>query len=849
MTSHIRRWFATDLLVAAIVLGLLLGGVSAAYRMIVAHDEREATDAAIAVADRDAQLLSGYFQQVQGQVARLNGLARKVSLAQRNGDQPGMERALADVRLAMANSLPGMRVVAATDMNAEVTWDTVSGFTGRRDIKNREHATAILRDGKEVFDGEAVSGLVSREPTLPFAAALRDDDGKLIGLTVVAFDPARAMEIARKIANHPNDAVTLIRGDGKVLIRSDNRAVGTRISHADMEFAGRGASGIEVARGRSPVDGLPRIAVRQHVPGGDLSVIVGMDEEATLARVRQDRASLRDYALLLSAALSLMVAAAVVAWRLYRHNQAQRLYAGSQQARDDLLHEIAGNSQDLIGVIDQDFTHVANNDACREILGIPPSELIGHRVGVRLALEGKDVLEEWLASVSDTTGNTRLTLPASHRDGHTVWLELEASPIRLPPVASGRSGAPKPAERTGWFYVGRDVSARKAEQLALEQANESLSAVVHSAPGALYRAEVPREGTRRVIFSGGDGGSGAGLLGYTSEEWKTREFADAIIHPDDRPLLLQHRLDMARQGDASGEYRFRRKEGGYAWVRNTGHAVFEPDGSHHITGYIVDISREKEQAAQLAQAQHLIGLAQLASGVGHELGQPLMVISVAAEAAKAALQRGAAGVPVVAEKLERIVAMAARAGTIIDSMHDLARGTPTEAMPIYLPDCLAEAVDMARERLDAADAKAIVDVPVDLPEVRLQPALFQQVIVNLIGNACDAYRDTSADDPRTVRIVGYPARDQVVLRVEDRAGGLPADVIGRVFEPFFTTKGPRGGTGIGLSLCYSIVRQAGGTMSVHNENAGAVFEIVLPIAQPDPPAQTQIPQPAPVRAD
>ena len=848
MITCIRRWFPTDLLVAGIVLGLLLGGVHSGYRMIAAHDEREATDAAIAVADRDAQILAGYFQQVQEQVARLHGLARIVSLAQRSGDHLAMERALADLRLAMSNSIPGMRVVAAADTNAEITWDTASGFTGRRDIKNREHATAILRDGKEVFVGEAVSGLLSHEPTIPFAAALRDENGTLIGLTAVAFDPARAMQIARKIADHPNDATTLVRGDGKVLIRSDSHGIGTRIHHRDPSFAPWGDSGIEVARGSSPVDGMPRIAVRQHVPGGDLSVIVGMDEVTALAQVRQDRAGLWDYALLLGAALSLLVAAAFMAWRLYRRNQAQRLYAGSQQARDDLLHEIAGNSPDLIGVIDQDFQYLTVNDASLEILGLPPSVAIGRRVGVHLGSDGTNALEQWLVSVSDTTGNTRLTLPVAHRDGHIVWLELQASRIRLPSVAAGTSDRYPPGERFGWFFVGRDVSARKTAQLALEQANESLSAVVHSAPGALYRAEVPVEGVRRVIFTG-TAGPGPGLLGYTSEEWKTHQFADAIIHPDDLPLLLQHRRDLARKGDATAEYRFRRKDGGYVWVRNTGHAVYAPDGSYHVTGYIVDISAEKNQADKLAQAQHLLGLGQLASGLGHELGQPLMVISVAAEVAKSALREGASGIPKAEERLDRIVAMTVRAGMIIDNMHDLARGTSTEVMRVRLPDCLAEAVDMARDQLEAAAVNAIVDVPADLPEVRLKPGLFQQVIVNLIGNACDAYGDTSKDGPRTVRIVGYSAKGQVILRVEDRAGGLPADVIGRVFEPFFTTKGPRGGTGLGLSLCYAIVRQAGGTMSVHNESAGAVFEIVLPIAQPDPPDLTEIPQPAPSCAD
>ena len=366
---------------------------------------------------------------------------------------------------------------------------------------------------------------------------------------------------------------------------------------------------------------------------------------------------------------------------------------------------------------------------------------------------------------------------------------------------------------------------------------------MQSAPGALYRAEVPVEGVRRVIFSGA-AGPGPGLLGYTSEEWKTHQFADAIIHPDDMPLLLQHRRDLASRGDATGEYRFRRKDGQYVWVRNTGHAVFAPDGSHYVTGYIVDISREKDQAARLAQAQHLLGLGQLASGVGHELGQPLSVISLAAETAKAALAKGEAGAPVVQEKLDRIVAMTERAGTIIDNMRDLASGEPTGSAPVRVADCVADAVDMTRERLAAAAVELVVDLPPELPAVRLQPTLFQQVIVNLIGNACDAYRDTPGDGPRTLRIVGRTHDGQILLRIEDRAGGLAPDAIDHVFEPFFTTKSPGLGTGLGLSLSYAFVRRAGGTMSVHNENGGAVFEITLPLPNADPPQPSGRPEPS-----
>ena len=113
----------------------------------------------------------------------------------------------------------------------------------------------------------------------------------------------------------------------------------------------------------------------------------------------------------------------------------------------------------------------------------------------------------------------------------------------------------------------------------------------------------------------------------------------------------------------------------------------------------------------------------------------------------------------------------------------------------------------------------------------LVPALlFQQVLINLIGNACDAYMDTRhpETDGRTIRIEAQTDSGQIRLQVMDQAGGVHPDMIGHIFEPFFTTKGPDKGTGLGLAVCYGIVRQAGGRLSVRNEAGGAVFEILLP---------------------
>ena len=107
----------------------------------------------------------------------------------------------------------------------------------------------------------------------------------------------------------------------------------------------------------------------------------------------------------------------------------------------------------------------------------------------------------------------------------------------------------------------------------------------------------------------------------------------------------------------------------------------------------------------------------------------------------------------------------------------------------------------------------------------------KQVLTYLIDNACDAYRDLTdvADEDRTIAISAFTEPGHVVLSVKDRAGGIPADAIDRVFEPFFTTKSPDRGSGLGLSVCYHIVRLAGGHLMLRDTLGGASFEITFPV--------------------
>ena len=381
-----------------------------------------------------------------------------------------------------------------------------------------------------------------------------------------------------------------------------------------------------------------------------------------------------------------------------------------------------------------------------------------------------------------------------------------------------------------------DLKARLAAEEALRRANEALRAVVQSGPGALYQAELSPLGIGHIQFLMGDQKV---FLGYDAGDWNASGFVRSLLHPADRAEFQKIRMEIRQGRTCVAEYRLRCKDGHYAWIRDSTNGIAKEDGGYIISGYAQDVSAEKEQAEKLASARQILNLGEMASGIGHELGQPLAAISLAAESGMLALDRQPAGIERAREKFERVLSLTDRAGAIIDNMRGIAGDRSQIAVPTSLAEILADTVEQMRERLDRDQVDLRVNVASSLPPVRLVPLMFQQVLINLIGNASDAYRDQDIGPakPRMVWIDGEltdarAGNPELVLRIRDRAGGIPPEVIERVFEPFFTTKGPRQGSGLGLSLCYGIVRLAGGMLSVHNADEGAVFEIRLPPAGP-----------------
>ncbi len=247
-----------------------------------------------------------------------------------------------------------------------------------------------------------------------------------------------------------------------------------------------------------------------------------------------------------------------------------------------------------------------------------------------------------------------------------------------------------------------------------------------------------------------------------------------------------------------------------------------------------DVTELRHNEHQLIQASKMATLGEMATGIAHELNQPLGVIRMAASNCVKRIEKDKFDAEYFKTKLLRMGEQTERASQIINHMRVFGRKAEGTMEPFDLRASLTEMVTLARAQLQTLDVSLKLSLP-DVGEgtVLGEKVIFEQVLLNLFSNARDAI---DAQDGRggTVQVEAeFDTPDGHVLRIMDSGGGIPDTVLDKLFEPFFTTKEPGKGTGLGLSISFGTIRDMGGLITAHNEGEGACFTITLPVAQID----------------
>ena len=324
----------------------------------------------------------------------------------------------------------------------------------------------------------------------------------------------------------------------------------------------------------------------------------------------------------------------------------------------------------------------------------------------------------------------------------------------------------------------------------------------------------------------------------------------ALIHPDDR-----HAIEAATQDGLAGrpidvEFRIVLPDGTVKWILSRGKTLFDADGrATRMVGIKVDITSRKqtelqlkEQGRELAHIDRLSMVGELSVAIAHELNQPLAAILANVGAARRFLSHSPPNIGQVREIVEAIGQDNRRAADVIRKVGDLLRRDDLPRATLHLNDVVEDVIDIARADIIGRGVSLSIRCDRGLAPIAGDRVQLQQVLLNLVLNACDAM-DSVPETARRLTIVTTGGPDgRARVTVCDTGPGVADHQLDHVFEPFVTSK-PQG-LGLGLAVCRSIVSAHEGTLwAENNPDGGAAFCFELPClgsAQEEPRATSTL---------
>ena len=326
------------------------------------------------------------------------------------------------------------------------------------------------------------------------------------------------------------------------------------------------------------------------------------------------------------------------------------------------------------------------------------------------------------------------------------------------------------------------------------------------------------------------------LFGFAPDATVTFESLIQRIHPDDRELVERAvRRAVADQSDYAAEYRVVLPDNTQRWVTARGRVFPDTHGKPvRMMGATIDITARKQaelevqqQRGELAHLSRVTMLGELSGSLAHELNQPLTAILSNAQAAQRFLAHDNADLNEVRDILADIVAEDKRAGEVIRRLRLLLKKGEVQHQPFDLNEAVREVLKLVRSDLVNQGVAVHTELAPALPAVNADRVQLQQVLLNLVMNACDAMAGGPAGDHKLIIRTGLAGNEGIRVSVADRGVGLAPDNLEKVFEPFFTTKVQ--GMGLGLSVCRTIITAHGGKLwAANNPERGATFHFTLP---------------------
>lgn len=332
------------------------------------------------------------------------------------------------------------------------------------------------------------------------------------------------------------------------------------------------------------------------------------------------------------------------------------------------------------------------------------------------------------------------------------------------------------------------------------------------------------------------------LLGHKEDEIEaSHEGFQKLLHPDDAPLVAEAvRLHLEEDVPYDIELRLQTKSGDYRWFQSRGQAKRDDDGKpYRMTGAIRDITERKQAEAdaqthrdEMAHVARISTMGEMATGIAHELNQPLTAIASYGHAAKLISEESDGEPEQLRELLDKLQGQAIRAGNIVRRLREFVSKTESVRVHVDLNTLVRDVVKLVDPDVRAARTKLTLQLDEHAPNILGDEIQIQQVLVNLIRNALDAMQQTPVEDRHVTISTAIPSDALTEVVVTDSGQGLSTKELDKVFDTFFSTK--QEGMGMGLAISRSIVEAHEGKLwAKPNDGPGVSFGFTIERVETD----------------
>jgi PAS domain S-box-containing protein len=481
----------------------------------------------------------------------------------------------------------------------------------------------------------------------------------------------------------------------------------------------------------------------------------------------------------------------------------------------ELMAAMFNSVPGLLYLYTEDGQIVQWNKQHEEMTGFTSEELLNRRAGDWYDEEDRITFDRAIRTIF-SEGYAEAEMKLIHKNGEKVPYFLTGSKVII-------NGKPH------LVGIAIDISVRKKAEELLRESEERMRVAVDAAGAGLWSWDFQTN----LIWAEGRARS---LYGFLPDEPIPFEKFISKLHPEDLDWVVQASEKCIREGaDFRHDYRIVMPEGSIRWFGVFAKTFVSPSGKpERMTGVSIDITERKQaeqeiqqQRNELAHLSRVTMLGELSGSLAHELNQPLTAILSNAQAAQRFLAHDHADLNEVRDILADIVAEDKRAGEVIRRLRLLLKKGEVQHQPFDLNEVVREVLKLVRSDLVNQGVAAHAELAPALPAVNADRVQLQQVLLNLVMNACDAMAGGPAGDRKLIIRTGLAGGEGIRVSVADRGVGLAPDKLEKVFEPFFTTKVH--GMGLGLSVCRTIITAHGGKLwTANNPERGATFHFTLP---------------------